>query len=165
LPGLWVDYYQFALAEHWKIYLPAMLVSVLLVLPLLARMGRYGAEGKLIFPAFCLLGLALLSMGMSTSLAWLAVMLAVYFAGFNLLEAAMPALLARVIRRAGRGRRMGLYSTFQFLGAFAGGVAGGFVLGRWGPETALLLVAGVCLCWGVAIGLLFKRGFLKSAPE
>jgi MFS family permease len=165
LPGLWVDQFHFALAEHWKIYLPAMLVSVLLVLPLLARMGRRGAESRLIFPAFCLLGLALFSMGLGTSLTWLAVMLAVYFAGFNLLEAAMPSMLARVVKRAGRGRRMGLYSTFQFLGAFAGGVAGGFVLGQWGPVTALHSVAVLCLVWGVVFILLSKRVFADGGPE
>ncbi len=165
LPGLWVDHYQFALAEHWKMYLPTMLVSVLLVLPVLAKSGGRAAEQKLVVPAFCLLGLALLSMSQISALPWLAVMLAVYFAGFNLLEAAMPALLARVVKQAGRGRRMGLYSTFQFLGAFAGGVSGGWMLGVWGNETALITAAVLCLVWGVAVGLLSQRVFPKGQPE
>lgn len=165
LPGLWVDHFQFALADHWKVYLPTMLVSVLLILPLLARSGGRAAEQKLIVPAFCLLGLALFSMSKVSSLPWLAMLLAVYFAGFNILEAAMPALLARVVKQAGRGRRMGMYSSFQFLGAFAGGLGGGWVLGVWGAQAALLSAAVLCLAWGVVIGLLSKRVLADSAPE
>jgi hypothetical protein len=117
LPGLLVDGFDFALPGHWKIYLPTMLVSVLLMLPLLARSGARSAEQKLLLPSFCLLALSLACISMSGSLPLLAGILMLYFMAFNLLEATMPALLARYVGQAGRGRRMGVYSSFQFLGA------------------------------------------------
>ncbi len=54
---------------------------------------------------------------------------------------------------------MGLYSTFQFLGAFAGGVVGGTLLAWQGSEVALWVAAGSCLVWG---GILYgtnRRNF------
>jgi hypothetical protein len=46
---------------------------------------------------------------------------------------------------------MGVYSTCQFLGAFAGGAAGGWLLQQW-DQGALL---GVCLllaaCWWLVV--------------
>jgi len=90
------------------------------------------------------------------------VLFVIYFLGFNLLEAAMPALVARLTGGGGRGRKMGLYSTFQFLGAFAGGVGGGFMLSRFGGSVALLAAGGTCLVWGGLAAGLAKRYFLTS---
>jgi MFS family permease len=162
LPGLWVDSHDFALAEHWKIYVPTMLGSILLILPILAVSGARAMEQKLLWPAFGLLGLSMLAMIYSASLMWLAILLMAYFMAFNVLEASMPALVARFVGSAGRGKRMGLYSTFQFLGAFAGGVGGGWLLGRWGATTALASAAVLCLLWGMVIALLSKRFFRTS---
>jgi MFS family permease len=92
------------------------------------------------------------------------VLMTVYFLGFNLLEAAMPALLARVSGSRGRGRRMGVYSTFQFLGAFAGGVSGGWLLGGFGSGTALLTAAGICAVWGILLKVVLSR-ILHQSPR
>ena len=51
-------------------------------------------------------------------------------AGIHRIEAGMPAVLSRVTGARGRGRKMGVYSTFQFLGAFLGGVAKGYAVDR-----------------------------------
>jgi len=165
LPGLLVDGFGFDLPGHWKIYLPTMLISVLFMLPVLAISGAKAIEKKLLLPAFGLLAVALASLGESPSLPVLAGLLMLYFMAFNVLEATMPALLARYVGQAGRGRRMGLYSSFQFLGAFAGGVSGGWVLGMWGAPAALFLAAMCCGLWALVIGLLSKRVFLTGQPE
>ena len=95
----------------------------------------------------------------------LAGLVTVYFLGFNVLEAAMPALLSRITGSRGRGQRMGLYSTFQFLGAFAGGVTGGWLLARYGSAAALAAAGLVSLAWGIALSLLSKRFFLTGAAD
>jgi len=94
----------------------------------------------------------------------LGVLLTVYFLGFNLLESAMPALLARVSGSRGRGRRMGVYSTFQFLGAFAGGISGGWLLGGFGSAIALLAAAGICMVWGILLKVVLGR-VLHQSPQ
>ncbi len=148
LPPMLVDQFGFSLAEHWKIYVPAMAGSIVFMLPILRRVGSRQSEGKMLPWAFVVLAGAVGILPLSANLAALGFLLAVYFLGFNLLEAAMPALLSRITGSRGRGRRLGIYSTFQFLGAFFGGVAGGWMLGRYGSEAALLVGAGASLAWG-----------------
>jgi MFS family permease len=99
-------------------------------------------------------------MAFELSMPVLGLLLILYFIGFNLLEAGMPSLLSRISGSRGRGRRMGLYSTFQFLGAFAGGVIGGSLLGWVGSEVALAFAAGACLLWGGVLKAMSKRYFL-----
>ena len=156
LPTLLVGEYQFALAEHWKIYVPTMLVSVLIMFPVLRVVSKNLVEQRMMPWAFFALAVSMGLMGMHLRLAVLAVLITVYFVGFNLLEAAMPSLLARITGSKGRGRRMGVYSTFQFLGAFAGGVIGGGLLGGIGGHSALLFAAGICLVWGILFKALFS---------
>jgi MFS family permease len=158
-PPMLVERFGLALAEHWKIYVPTMLLSVLIVFPALRRMGKTLSEHRYLPWAFGALALSMAAMPFSP--AWLALGAAVtlYFLGFNLLESAMPAVLSRLTGSRGRGRKMGLYSTFQFLGAFVGGVAGGALFARFGSAPALLSAALVCGAWGIALGRLFSGVF------
>jgi hypothetical protein len=165
LPPLLVGTYEFVMAEHWKIYVPTMLVSVLIMFPLLRKVGKNLAEHRMLPWAFFALAASMAAMGLmdpGSGLVGLGVLMTVYFLGFNLLEAAMPALLARVSGSRGRGRRMGVYSTFQFLGAFAGGVSGGWLLGGFGSGTALLTAAGICVFWGILLKVVLSRILLQS---
>ena len=167
LPPLLVGKYEFVLAEHWKIYVPTMLVSVLIMFPLLRKVGKKLAEQRLLPWAFFALAASMAAMGLMDTwpgLVGLGVLLTVYFLSFNLLESAMPALLARVSGNRGRGRRMGVYSTFQFLGAFAGGISGGWLLGGFGSGIALLAAAGVCMVWGIALKVVLSR-ILQQSPQ
>jgi len=167
LPPLLVGSYEIELAEHWKIYVPTMLVSVLIVFPLLRTVGKSLAEHRLMPWAFFALAASMAAMGLMDTglgLVGLGVLMTVYFLGFNLLEAAMPALLARVSGSRGRGRRMGVYSSFQFLGAFAGGLSGGWLLGDFGSGIALLAAAGACVVWGILLKLILSR-ILHQSPQ
>lgn len=163
LPPMLVDDFGLPLAAHWKLYVPTMFLSVLIMLPVLRRVGASLSEQRLLPWAFVALAgsLGLLPLGGVWPV--LAALITVYFLGFNLLEAGMPALLSRLTGSRGRGRRMGLYSTFQFLGAFTGGVAGGSLLGSVGSASALAAAGVVCLGWGVLLGLLSKRFFPTGA--
>jgi MFS family permease len=165
LPGLLVHGHDFALSEHWKLYVPTMLASVLLMLPLLRWMGLQKKEGLILPWAFGLLGLALILLSQGFSLAWMAALVVAYFLGFNLLEAGMPALVARLTGGGGRGRKMGLYSTFQFLGAFTGGAGGGMLLAAFGGAVALAVAGCACLVWGLLSLSFNKRFFLTSQPD
>ena len=165
LPPMLVDGFGFSLAEHWKIYVPAMLGSVIFMLPVLRRVGKNLSEQRMLPWAFFILAVAMVVLPVSASLVALGVVLAVYFLGFNLLEAAMPALLSRITGSRGRGRRLGVYSTFQFLGAFFGGVAGGSLLGSFGSETALFAASAACLLWGIVLKLSSAGVFPTGEPR
>jgi predicted MFS family arabinose efflux permease len=142
-----------------------MVVSVVLMLPALKWMGARKTE-RLILPwAFGLLGIALILLAQGFSMAAMAGLMVVYFLGFNLLEAAMPALVARVAGSRDRGRKMGLYSTFQFLGAFSGGLGGGILLANLGGGFALVVAGCICLAWGACAVWFTPRFFLTGEPD
>ena len=158
-PPMLVDRFGLELAQHWKIYVPTMLLSVAIVFPALRRIGSTLSEHRYLPWAFVALALAMMAMPFSGRWLLLGAAVTLYFLGFNLLEAAMPSVLSRVTGSRGRGWKMGLYSTFQFIGAFLGGVAGGWLLARFGSETALVAAGVVCLAWGGLLKGLFSGVF------
>ncbi|NND45742.1 MAG: MFS transporter, partial [Xanthomonadales bacterium] len=147
LPYLLVERYAMPLAQHWKIYVPTMLASVLLVFPLLWWLGRRHLERASMPWAFALLSAPLALFSVVPGQGLLAAGAVVYFVAFNLLEATMPSLVSRMSGAAGRGRTMGRFTTFQFLGAFAGGALGGASLQVVGAGPTLLFGALVSIGW------------------
>lgn len=51
-----------------------------------------------------------------------------FFTAFNILEANLPSLVSRLAPPELKGTAIGVYSTCQYLGIFAGGIVGGFIL-------------------------------------
>ena len=82
----------------------------------------------------------------STSRSSIVTALVIFFAGFNVLEAKLPALVSRAAPRGARGAATGLYSSVQFLGTFVGGAAGGALAQHAGFGAVL----GACLAITVA---------------
>jgi len=74
----------------------------------------------------------------------MALLLLVFFCGFNALEATQPSLASRIAPRALRGTAMGVYNTLQSFGFFAGGLVGGWLVKSWG-SPALFLCCGLAL--------------------
>jgi MFS family permease len=94
------------------------------------------------------IGVALLGFALGGDhIALLGVAAAMFFSGFNLLEAALPSLVSRLAPAALRGAAMGAYSTSQFMGAFVGGAIGGIALGRLGPAGVFACAAALTLLW------------------
>jgi predicted MFS family arabinose efflux permease len=75
-------------------------------------------------------------------------MLVLYFGAFNFLEARLPAALTETAGEASRGAALGVFATCQFAGAFAGGVAGGAMLGsHWQNTGIFAMTALAVLAW------------------
>ena len=156
LPGMLVSQFGFELEYHWRIYVPSMLGSIILVFPLLRRISARKQEKRAMPLAFLVLGGALGLMSLGDSLTAMMVFALVFFLAFNLLEAAMPSVVSQSTGSTGRGRKMGLYTTFQFLGAFTGGLGGGWLLGYSGDVVTLSVAGLLCSLWAVAM-LLWLR--------
>lgn len=160
LPGMLVSQFGFELEYHWRIYVPSMLGSVILVFPLLRHLTASGQEKHAMPLAFLVLGGALGLMSLGQSLAAMTAFALAFFLAFNLLEAAMPSVVSKMSGAVGRGRKMGLYTTFQFLGAFAGGLGGGWMLGYSGDVVTLSVAGLLCTLWAVTMLL-----WLRSADN
>jgi len=151
LPGMLVKQFSFELEYHWQLYVPSMLCSALLVFPLLRRISARQQEYEALPLAFLVLGGSLGFMSMGWSVLAMLVFSLGFFLAFNLLEAAMPSMVSQLAGTTGRGRKMGLYTTFQFLGAFAGGLGGGWLLGVSGGVVTLSVAGAFCALWAVVM--------------
>ncbi|MFK5895246.1 MAG: MFS transporter [Pseudomonadota bacterium] len=150
IPMVLVDpqYVNIAIKDHWMIYLPVMLFSMLFMVPfiILAESRR---KMKAVFIG-AILTMILAELGFWNtyqSVYGLVASLLVFFTAFNLLEASLPSLVAKISPAENKGTAMGIYSTSQFLGAFCGGVAGGQLLGLYGIGSVFLFSAGCFVVW------------------
>ena len=142
-------------ADHWKVYLGVLLASIVFTAPLVVIADRASRSRAVMLLGIVLLGAALAGLaGVSAGSIVLIGCMVVYFTGFNTLEASLPAMVSRVAPMQARGAALGVYSTMQYLGAFAGGVTGGWLLGAGGERAALAACAGLCAGWVlIAAGL------------
>lgn len=134
---------------HWRIYLAVILLSVLGILPMMRLAERGGRPGPVFLCAIVLLALALAGMGLAASAWGLYIAAWLFFTGFNYLEATLPSMVSKAVFPGGRGTALGIYSTAQFLGIFAGGAAGGWLLEHHGGTAVLLFCLALCVLWGL----------------
>lgn len=147
LPFLLRNQLDMPLGSHWQIYVGALVLSLLGTVPLVLADERQGKTANVgIAILLLLVGQLTLAFFGSTAGAVFAA-LAIFFAGFNFLEAGLPARLS--IQAAGdiRGASLGVFSSAQFLGAFAGGLLGGLFIGGGNPSAVFLAGAILCALW------------------
>jgi len=117
-----------AVAEHWKVYLPVMLGSFVLMLPPIMQAGKPELLRRWFIIAVALLLAGHLALPWLSGNLWLlSLFLLVFFVPFNVLEAMLPTLTTRLAPAHAKGTAIGLYSTIQFFGTFLGAVAGGIL--------------------------------------
>ena len=133
--------------RHWLVYLPALLLSIAGMVPMMIAAERGGRPWQMFVLGIVLLFGAVAALGFSADTLLFYAALWLFFVGFNYMEATLPSLLSRVVFEGGKGTAMGVFSTCQFLGAFAGGAAGGWILQYWGAEAVVALCLGLILLW------------------
>ena len=150
LPFVLRNQLDLVLTAHWKIYIGALLASLLGTVPLIIKDERQGKSSTLgLAISLLLLGQLLLAFAGHTTAA-VFVALAVFFAGFNFLEAGLPARLSIQAQGDLRGASLGVFSSSQFLGAFVGGLLGGYFLSGGNPATVFVacsLLSGIWLAF------------------
>jgi MFS family permease len=150
LPAWLVERAQLPLAEHWKVYLPVVAASFVLMVPPIAWGER---AGRLRVVTLASIAVILVSqLGYATQPVGIlpfVVLLLVFFAAFNVLEATVPSMVSRLAPPDVRGTALGIYNTVQALGLFAGGALGGWASSRFGGVSVFVLCAGVMAVWGI----------------
>jgi MFS family permease len=144
-----------ALPEHWKLYLPVVLVSFAIMAPPIIHADRHHRHKRVLIGAVCLLVAAEAGLAASgASLAALAGLMLVFFAAFNVLEALIPSLVSRLAPAHARGTAIGVYNTTQTLGLFFGGLIGGWVAEHFGAGGVFAVCAALATAWlAVASGM------------
>jgi MFS family permease len=156
LPFLLANTLELAVMDYWKMYGGALLVSLLGTVPLIISDERKGKAMTIgIAVALIFAGeLMLAFLGVAFWPVFLA--LVVFFAGFNFLEAGLPARLSMLADGEVRGASLGVFSSAQFFGAFVGGLIGGRYLAAGRPADVFFVCALLAAIW-LAMSSVFRR--------
>ncbi|MBR0568097.1 MFS transporter [Azoarcus sp. L1K30] len=137
-----------ALVDHWKVYLPAVLLSFVAMVPAVIVAERHNRL-KQVFNGAVLL-LAVVQFGLylwNDSLFAIALWLTLFFVAFNILEATQPSWISRIAPPAAKGTALGVYNTLQSIGLFVGGLLGGWLGQRFGTAGVSLACGALALVW------------------
>ncbi len=130
--------------EHWKVYLAVFLVALVLMWPFMRVRPKPSEQGinVVLVAALFLMILSLASIAiLFENYHILLVLLCFYFTSFNLLEALLPSQMTLEVDEHLRATAMGVFSTLQFLGAFIGGVLGGYFIDYLSYRDLLFVMA------------------------
>lgn len=164
-PSLLRDSFALPVSLHWVLWLSVVVGSFVVVVPMVMKADarNQAAERMPLAIAALAAGMALASQ--STELLMLGGAMLLFFAGFNFLEAAMPAQVSKLAGSEWRGAAMGAFATSQFLGAFAGGVWAGWVNAQWGPQRVFMVAACIAVAWYMMMRLWTNRASTVELEE
>lgn len=148
VPGLLISTGGLPLASHWQVYLPAVLISFVLMVPAIIYAEKHQKLRTVFVAGIVLLLLTLLMLGLQSNHFYVvAGGLLSFFVAFNLLEAMLPSLISRVAPPQAKGAALGVYNTAQALGLFMGGALGGWIVKHYNAQSVFLFAAGITLIW------------------
>ncbi|MGB0126157.1 MAG: MFS transporter [Rhodocyclaceae bacterium] len=152
VPLILVSTGQLPVAEHWKIYLPIVILSFAAVMPAIV-LGESRGQMKAVLAGGVALLLAangLMAAYMNDFVVVLGALF-IYFVTFNLLEAVLPSLVTKIAPVGSRGTAIGVFNTFQFLGLFLGGAFGGYIVQQGGWSAVFLFASGSAALWLIVV--------------
>lgn len=147
IPSMLVQRLAIEPDQLWWVYLVLLGGGFIAMLPAMIFAEKHNAQKKIFVLAVGLMAAAMFALGSGQGPIITVVMLFIYFMAFNLLEASLPSWLSKVCPVGNRGTAMGVYSTCQFLGTFAGGILGGYALANVGLDGLFWLLAVMLLFW------------------
>jgi MFS family permease len=138
------------LDDHWMIYLPILLGSFILIIPIIIFSEKL-KKTKLTFLLSILILLAaqFSFIYFSNNLVGIMISLLIYFVGFNFLEASLPSLVSRMAPANQKGLALGVYNTSQSLGIFVGGFVGGLITTFYGYSGTFIFCGVLIFIWFV----------------
>jgi predicted MFS family arabinose efflux permease len=152
VPPALVDVLGLGSPDHWRVYVPVLVASVVAMLPLLLLSMRSGKSYTAFRVALSLMLISAALLAWAAGQGWgLVGGLVIFFTGFNLLEALLPSLVSRVAPSQLKGTALGVYNTCQFAGVFVGGAVGGVIFGYFGPAGVFLLMGTLLALWWIVV--------------
>ncbi|KAF0164168.1 MAG: major facilitator transporter [Rhodocyclaceae bacterium] len=151
VPGLLLSYGDLPLASHWKVYLPAVLASFVLMVPAIVFAEKRNKVRPVFVFAIGLLLVTMLVMWLgSANFVVIAGGLLSFFVAFNILEAMLPSLISRIAPPRAKGAALGVYNTTQALGLFVGGALGGWLVKNFDAGAVFVFDAAMVALWLLA---------------
>ncbi len=153
-----------AVEDHWQVYLPVMTLAMGSMVPFIIIAEKRSKMKPIFLGAISALALSLFALYLSAdSFYGLIAGLFLFFTAFNLLEASLPSLISKIAPAESKGTAMGVYTSSQFIGAFLGGILGGWVHSAFGLEAVFLAAAFGVLLWLLAASGMAKPSHLTNS--
>ena len=147
IPSVLIEQVRLPADEHAWLYLAA-LGGAIPGVALLVRRRRHVADPRPLLALAILLTVAgLIGAVKAGSLLAMGLALIVFFTGFTALETILPALVSIFAPLGLRGTAMGIFSSAQFFGVFAGGALGGKTLQLGGSGLLIAALSGLTCLW------------------
>lgn len=151
VPPLLARYGDIAADHLWYAYLPVILVSFLIMVPIVFLTETRRCHVLTLKLSVLLLVLVGLGLALSVSGWWsLLIWLTLFFVAFNVLEALQPSLVSRIAPANMKGLALGVYSTTQALGLFLGGALGGWLARTAGSVSVFWAITVLSVLWLLA---------------
>ena len=152
MPLLIMENQIVSMIDNWQLYLPAVLLSFLGMIPLIVISEKFKkTKYILLFSILLLIASQIIFFSLNLNFKVFLITLTIFFVAFNTVEALLPSLLSRTASSSKRGLAMGIFSTSQFLGTFMGGAIGGFIYDIYDLNSVFLFTIFVAIIWWLLI--------------
>jgi MFS family permease len=152
MPLLIMENQIVSMIDNWQLYLPAVLLSFLGMIPLIIISEKFKkTKYILLISILLLISSQIIFFTLNLNFKVFLITLTIFFVAFNTVEALLPSLLSRTASSSKRGLAMGVFSTSQFLGTFIGGAIGGFIYDIYNLNSVFLFTIFVAIIWWLLI--------------
>lgn len=139
--------FGWAKEELWQVYIPALAFGFVFM-TLAAILGEKYNKIRQIFVASIFINtVAFFLFGLASSSTVFVVASILFFIGFNMLEPLLQSTVSKYAKASQRGSALGVFTTFQYLGVFLGGVIGGGILHYMDLKSLSLVLTFVSFLW------------------
>lgn len=168
IPTTLVSTFQWAKDELWIVYAISVLAGILAMGPAAVFGEKYNKTKLIFLLSISLFGLAFLVMGDATTSTMFVVGAVLFYVGFMMQEPLLQSTASKFSKVHLKGTALGIFNTFQSLGAFTGGVLGGYVLTHFSLSvlgTVTALISLLWFGWTLQMENPTKKGFLYIPIE
>ena len=152
MPLLIMENQIVSMLDNWQLYLPAVLLSFLGMIPLIIISEKFKkTKYILLISILLLISSQIIFFSLNLNFKVFLISLTIFFVAFNTVEALLPSLLSRTASASKRCLALGIFSTSQFLGTFIGGAIGGFIYDIYNLNSVFLFTIFVAIIWWLLI--------------
>ncbi|WP_298036258.1 MFS transporter [uncultured Campylobacter sp.] len=151
IPIILVKKYGYESGELYKVYTLGAVLGFL-AMGLAGFLGDGKGLSKVILIAGTLLfALTYAIFAFSFTLFVFVLGVAIFFVGFNMHEPIMQSTATKFVKSSQKGTALGVFNSFGYLGSFAGGAVGGYVLHAFDFKTLAIICVVLCVIWLVLL--------------
>ena len=146
IPITLTDIHHIDSNEYPQVFSFILSMSLILIIPMLVFERKEPQKARFYSTFLLLCSLIIMTIFYSNPV-YTIFSLVIFMGAFSVIEASLPSSTSKIVPINSRGSSMGFFSTFQFLGTFAGGVIGGFILSSSSLSVIFLVCAIISGIW------------------